>query len=172
MNNTENLPILHFGFCCIQVFCGQSSHKGVQEQWGSKQLLPQWEANVLVLQHMECRWVGNQRWAWEDRLEESPICVLLQRLQCWWVPMGRPLPCMRLHHNKELVGPIWCLAPLWCSENGLCLDTEKSCYLWLLQGFWTLPNFASGVPIESMGMKNSNVKFSNFNLGTHQGVFL
>ena len=101
---------------------------------------------------MECRWLGHKRWAWEDKLEISPICVILQGLQCGWLPMGRPIPCLCLNHNQKLVGSVWCLAPLWWSEKGLCLGSEEPCDLWLLPGFWTLSNYPRGVFIESMGL--------------------
>lgn len=103
---------------------------------------------------MECRWVGHTRWAWEDKLEISSICVILQGLQCGWLPMGRSIPCMCLNHNKKLVGSVWCLAPLCWSENGLCLGSEEPCHLWLLQRFSTLSNWTRGVFIESMGLIN------------------
>lgn len=52
-----------------QVLCGQSTNQGIQKCKLHKQFLPKWEANVLVLKHMERRRLGNKRRTWKDRLE-------------------------------------------------------------------------------------------------------
>ena len=103
---------------------------------------------------MECRWLGHKRWDGEDRLEEGPIRILLQGLQCWWVPVGGSIPCMCLHHDSKLVGSVWSLAPLWFPEDGFRLGGEEPCHLWLLQGHRKIPSNARGVFIESMGLMN------------------
>lgn len=135
-----------------QVFGGSGAHTGVQEQRGAQQLLPEREAHVLILEYLERGRLGHARWAWEDQLEAGPIRVVLQGLQRRRVWVGGPIPCLRLHHNPVLVGPVRRLAPLTWPEDGLRLGSAKPRHLWLLQRLRPLPYLASGVFLEPLGL--------------------
>ena len=70
------------GVSLFQLLCGWHPHQRVQELRVHRCSIPQEPAHEDILQSLECWWLGNKRWAGEDRLEPSPLHSLLQELQC------------------------------------------------------------------------------------------
>ena len=65
------------GVSLFQLLCGWHPHQGVQELWVNRCFIPKEPAHEDILQSLECRWLGNKRWACQDRLEPSSLHCFL-----------------------------------------------------------------------------------------------
>ena len=65
------------GVSLFQLLCGWHPHQRVQELWVNWCSIPKESAHENILQSMECWWLGNKRWACEDRLDPSSLQCFL-----------------------------------------------------------------------------------------------
>lgn len=136
---------------------GRCAVEGVQERKLHERVLPEREANVPILEHMECRRLGNTRRPGEDGLEEGAIRLLVQGVRRRRLRMGGPLPRLRGNHDDQVVGPVRRVAPVREAEGRLRLGAEEPRHLRLLQGYREVPHVARGVLAQSLGVDISSL---------------
>lgn len=94
----------------LQIFCGWSTHKGVQEQRSQRNPLPQIPTHGSLLHIMGSRRLGYKGWDRKDRLEQSPFLCLHEELRA-----------RRLPHAGALNLPVQPLKLV----GGSCLSTAQ-----------------------------------------------
>lgn len=74
---------------------------------------------------MERRRLGDEGRPGEDGLEEGAVRVVVQGLPRRRVPVEGPIPGLRLHHHRALVGPVRGVEPHRQPAGGLQLGGEE-----------------------------------------------
>ena len=67
----------YISYLVLQLLDGWHSNRRVQQLWINWRSISKEATNEKILQLVECRWLGHERWVCENRLDPSPIWSLL-----------------------------------------------------------------------------------------------
>jgi hypothetical protein len=134
-----------------QVLRGQGGHPRVPERrrQAGERLLPDGQAHVRLLQHLERRRLGHAGRPREDGLGQGPLRLLLPRLQRRLLRLARrQRRAAGVRHGGEqavLVGPAARVGARRRAAQGRDLGGEEPRHLRLLRRPRTVPRAAGGV---------------------------